>query len=205
VGAWLTRQAPAALTSAVAGMVVLGGTLAGCGGTAASSRPSRPAVASSAPVPASPAPSKPTGSFPLPAAQPTGSCPFVSQRQVAAALGQPVRHVRGCVYSFAHLAGTLVVTTRKYSSEAMAAGCLHAQADGPGFRVEKIPGLGSEAEAVIMPPAEVVTAVVVRDAKLVAVVIFWRFAVRHPVMAATLLRDAAANFGKFTSAIQPVC
>jgi hypothetical protein len=118
------RAREPALTSAVAGMVVLSGTLAGCGSTAEAGQPPSPAVASSAPVPASPAPSKTTGSFPLPAAQPAGSCPFVSQRQIAAALAQPFQHIRGCAYSFARGAGSIGVITTAYNSSAMARGCL---------------------------------------------------------------------------------
>jgi hypothetical protein len=87
----------------------------------------------------------------------------------------------------------------------MARECLHEQADGHGFKVGKVPGLGPEAESVIMPRPETVAAVLVRGVRMLVVAMIWRFAVRHPVMAVTLLRDAAANFGKFTSAIQPVC
>jgi hypothetical protein len=205
VGAWLTRQALEAATFAVAGSVVLGGTLAGCGNRAAVGRHPGPWPAtSSAPAPGSPVPGMIAGSFPPTAQQPAGSCPFVSQQQVAAALGQPVQHVRGCAYSFAHGAGSVGVITDTYSSPATARECLNEQASGQRFKVSKIPGLGTPAESVVTPQWTV-AAVLIRGAKWLEVVIFWRLAARHPEMAVTLLRDAAANFGKYTSGVQFGC
>jgi hypothetical protein len=214
VGAWLTKRAltKRALTKRAlratalvgAGMVLLGGTLVGCGSTPAAARPPG-ALAATSPVPGSPAPSMITGSFPPSAQQPSGSCPFVSQRQVAAALGQSVQHVQGCAYSFARGAGTAAVITSRYNSVVMARGCLHNQASGHGFRVARIPGLGPESESVIMPRQSTTAAVLVRGDKMLAVVIFWRRAAGHPEIAVTLLREATANLGRYTTGIQPVC
>jgi hypothetical protein len=194
VGAWLTGRPIRVATLAVAGLALLSGTLAGCGDTAAASRP-----------PGSTAAASRTTSPSAGAAQPGPPCPFLSQRQVAAALGQPFRHVRGCVYDFAGGAGIVGVTTRKYGSSAMARGCLRDQADGHGFKVAKIAGLGPEAESVMMPRQSMAAAVLVRGSQLMAVVIFWPLATRHPQLAVTLLRDAAAKFGRFAGSIQPVC
>jgi hypothetical protein len=194
VDAWLTGRAVKPASLAIAGLVVLSGTLTGCGDTAAASRP-----------PGSTAAASRTSSPSAAAAQPGPPCPFLSQRQVAVALGQPFRHVRGCVYDFAGGAGIVGVTTRKYDSSAMARGCLRDQAHGPGFKVAKIAGLGPDAESIMMPRQSMVTAVLVRGAQLMAVVIFWPLATRHPQMAVTLLRDAAPKFGRLTGSIQPVC
>lgn len=192
------------------GMIVAGAclTLAACssGGMAAPGTPSSSVLNATASGPA-------TSSSPpeIPSAlagpeQPAGACPYVTKSQVERVLAQRVDRFRGCVYWFADGRGIVGIGTYMYSSVGLARECLaqQRQSVGLGASSRPIPNLGPSAESVVSPTNGTV-AILLRGAKMIVVGITWPPAARHPELAVTLLRDAAANFNSYSNTPQREC
>jgi hypothetical protein len=164
------------------------------------------ACSASAPPRPAPGPPGPPGPTRATTRAPAGEdCPFLTRAQVARALSQPVVAVRGCAYNFAADTATVGVIASTYTSARAARACLRHQAAGPGARVSRIRDLSPAAETIVRRRDLTVRAVLVRGARSLTVVIFWRQAARNPHVAVILLRDAAAHFDRETAAAQRSC
>jgi hypothetical protein len=179
-----------AITACAAIMTI---AMAGCA-TSTPSRTSHPSNAPGTQIAAShPATSTPLYSGPE---LPGGQCPFLSTAQVQTAFGQPVQHVIGCNYRFAHSTGSMGVLTTTYTTPAQAQSCL-TLADH-GLKVTKLPEFGPLAQ-VTTGPLDDTTALAIRGARRLTVGIIWPTASAHPDVAVALLRDVMKNFNQYSA------
>jgi hypothetical protein len=159
--------------------------------------------------PTTAAPTSASPSYSGPALR-NGQCPYLTTGQIQAALGQTLQHLAGCAYSFAKNA-SLAVTSQTYNSAQSASTCYRqslTQAKGlfpgPGFTVTAIPGLGPDAVSLTLPDGGT-QAVMLQGTKVLAVFVLWPPAQTRPQIAVTLLREAARNFGRYTTPVTLAC